>query len=85
MKKLTLIVLTLSLGLAHTSFSGIIKSKEANNPNSVEVTIHSDVDVYGVQFDLDYDSKSLSLSEGQITSLINTAEVYSKIKLRFYR
>ena len=28
MKKLTLLILTLSLGLAHTSYSGIIKSKE---------------------------------------------------------
>ena len=79
MKKLTLIVLTLSLGLAHTSFSGIIKSKEANNPNAVEVTIHSDVDIYGVQFDLDYDNNYLALTEGQITSLVNSADVYSKI------
>ena len=29
MKNLTLLVLTLSLGLSHTSFSGLIKSKEA--------------------------------------------------------
>ncbi len=79
MKKLTLLIVMLSLGLSHTSFSGIVKSKEANNPNAVEVTIHSDVDIYGVQFDLNYDQNLLSTSEGQISSLVNAAEVYSKI------
>ena len=79
MKKLTLLILMLSLGLSHTSYSGIVKSKEANNPNSVEVTIHSDVDIYGVQFDLNYDQNLLTTSEGQISSLVNSAEVYSKI------
>jgi hypothetical protein len=79
MKKLTLLILTLSLGLAHTSYSGIIKSKEDNNTNAVEVTIHSDVDIYGVQFDLDYDQALLSLNEGQITSLVSAADVYSKV------
>jgi len=79
MKKLTLLILMLSLGLTHTSYSGIIKSNEDNNPNAVEITIHSDVDIYGVQFDLDYDNNLLSLSEGQITSLVNSADVYSKV------
>ena len=79
MKKLTLLILMLSLGLSHTSYSGIIKSNQDNNPNAVEITIHSDVDIYGVQFDLDYDSNLLSLSEGQITSLVNSADVYSKV------
>ena len=79
MKKLTLLILMLSLGLTHTSYSGIIKSKEDNNPNSVEITIHSDVDIYGVQFDLNYDHSLLSLSEGQIISLVNSSDVYSKV------
>jgi hypothetical protein len=79
MKKLTLLILMLSLGLSHTSYSGIIKSKEANNPNSVEVTIHSDVDIYGVQFDLNYDNSLLSLTEGQISSLVSSADVYAKV------
>ncbi len=79
MKKLTLLILTLSLGFSHTSYSGIIKSKDSNNLNSVEVTIHSDVDIYGVQFDLDYDQSLLSLNEDQITSLVNAADVYSKV------
>ena len=79
MKKLTLLILMLSLGLSHTSYSGIVKSKEANNPNSVEITIHSDVDIYGVQFDLNFDKNLLMTSEGQISSLVNAAEVYSKI------
>ena len=79
MKKLTLLILMLSLGLTHTSYSGIIKSKEDNNPNAIEITIHSDVDIYGVQFDLDYDDSLLSLSEDQISSLVNSSDVYSKI------
>ena len=79
MKKLTLLLLTLSLGLSHSSYSGIIKSQEDNNPNAVEITIHSDVDIYGVQFDLDYDQSLLTLSEDQISSLVNSADVYSKV------
>ena len=42
-------------------------------------SINSDVDIYGVQFDLDYDNNYLALTEGQITSLVNSADVYSKI------
>tara|TARA_B100000700_G_scaffold177652_1_gene196322 strand:+ start:80 stop:817 length:738 start_codon:yes stop_codon:yes gene_type:complete len=79
MKKLTLLILLLSLGLSHTSYAGIVKSNQDNNPSSVDINIHSDVDIYGVQFDLDYESSALVLSEAQITSLVNSADVYSKI------
>lgn len=82
MKKLTLIVsslLLLSFSLTHTSYSGILKSKQPNNPNGVEITIHSDVDVYGVQFDLSYDSNNLSLTKEDITSLIDPISVYAKV------
>ena len=79
MKKLILLLLTLSLGFSHSSYSGIIKSQEDNNPNAVEITIHSDVDIYGVHFDLDYDQSLLTLSEDQISSLVNSADVYSKV------
>ena len=74
MKKLTLFIVMLSLGVSHTnSYSGMVK---APNKDAIEFTIHSDVDVYGVQFDLDYDR---NLSDPEITSLVNTADVYFKV------
>ena len=82
MKKLTLLVsslLFLSLSLSHTSYSGLLKSNQPNNPNGVEVSIHSDVDVYGVQFDLTYDANSLSLNKEDIVSLIDPVSVYAKV------
>ena len=82
MKKLTLIlssILLVSIGLSHTSYSGIVKSKQPNNPNGVEINIHSDVDVYGVQFDLSYDADKLSLNKENIVSLVEAVSVYSKV------
>ena len=79
MKKLTVFALMVSLGLSHTAYSGIEKSKSPDNPNGIEINIHSDLDVYGVQFDLDYDQSLLTLSEDQISSLVNSADVYSKV------
>ena len=82
MKKLTIILsglLIMSLGFSHASFSGIVKSNSENNPNGVEINIHSDVDVYGVQFDLSYDNNLLSLSKDDIVSLIDQIDVYAKV------
>ena len=82
MKKLTIILsglLMMSLGFSHASFSGIVKSNSENNPNGVEINIHSDVDVYGVQFDLSYDNNLLSLSKDDIVSLIDLIDVYAKV------
>ena len=82
MKKLTLIVssiLLVSLSLSHTSYSGIVKSNQPNNPNGVEITLHSDVDVYGVQFDLSYDENNLSLVKENIVSLVDPISVYAKV------
>ena len=74
MKKLTLFIVMLSLGVSHTnSYSGMVK---APNKDAIEFSIHSDVDVYGVQFDLDYDR---NLSDPEIVSLVNSADVYFKV------
>ena len=79
MKKLTVFALMVSLGLSHTAYSGIEKSKSPDNPNGIEINIHSDLDVYGVQFDLSYDYSELSLSKDDINSLIETVDVYAKV------
>ena len=79
MKKLTLFVMMVSLGFSHTAYSGIEKSKSPDNPNGIEINIHSDLDLYGVQFDLSYDSNLLSLSKDDIISLIEPISVYSKV------
>ena len=78
MKKLTLIlssVLLISAGLS-TSYSSITKS---DNLNAVEINLHSDVDIYGVQFDLTYNSNELSLVKDDIVSLVESVSVYSKV------
>ena len=78
MKKLTLLlssVLLLSAGLS-TSYSSITKS---DNLNAVEINLHSDVDIYGVQFDLTYNSNELSLVKDDIVSLVESVSVYSKV------
>ena len=74
MKKFTLIILMFSLGISYSSYSSMIKAP--NRDSAVEVIINSDVDVYGVQFDLGYD---INLSDPEITSLVNTADVYFKV------
>ena len=79
MKKLTIFALMVSLGLSHTAYSGIEKSKSPDNPNGIEINIHSDIDVYGVQFDLSYDSNVLSLSKDDIISLVEPISVYAKV------
>ena len=82
MKKVTLLItglLVVSLGFSHTSYSGIEKSKSENNPTGVEVNVHSDIDVYGVQFDLSYDSNMLTLSSDNIISLVDPVNVYAKV------
>ena len=78
MKKLTLLlssVLLISAGLS-TSYSSITKS---DNLNAVEINLHSDVDIYGVQFDLTYNSNELSLVKDDIVSLVESVSVYSKV------
>ena len=78
MKKLTLLlssVLLISAGLS-TSYSSISKS---DNLNAVEINLHSDVDIYGVQFDLTYNSNELSLVKDDIVSLVESVSVYSKV------
>ena len=78
MKKFTLIlssILLISAGLS-SSYSSITKS---SNLNAIEVNLHSDVDVYGVQFDLSYNSNELSLVKDNIVSLVESVSVYSKV------
>ena len=82
MKKVTLLLtglLVFSLGFSHTSYSGINKTKSENNPTGVEISVHSDLDVYGVQFDLSYDSNMLALSSENIVSLVEPVNVYAKV------
>ena len=80
MKKLTVFALMVSLGLSHTAFGGIEKSESPDNPNGVQINIHSDLDVYGVQFDLSYDTNTLSLTEEDIVPLVNGFDkVWAKV------
>ena len=61
-------------------------SVEKSNLNDLQVMLESDVDVYGLQFDLNYDASQLQLTETNITHLFTGSDVrsnmsvYSKIK-----
>ena len=59
-----------SFALSSTTYSGIIKSND-NSPNSAQITLHSDTDVYGVQFDFGYDSSTLTLNEDGIVNILD--------------
>ena len=87
MKTKTSILLTIMFG------ASIIFSREANivakttnlDDNSVKksninLTIESNIDIYGVQFDIKYNPKELNLSESEIISTVSGIQVYSQVK-----
>ena len=50
-------------------------SVEKSNLNDLQVMLESDVDVYGLQFDLNYDASQLQLTETNITHLFTGSDV----------
>ena len=85
MKKLIVGISILALGLAAQATTASI-AVEKSNLNDLQVMLESDVDVYGLQFDLNYDASQLQLTETNITHLFTGSDirsnmsVYSKIK-----
>ena len=57
----------------------VISSKSDNNKSNIILTIESDEDIYGIQFDILYDTSELILAEDAIISKVAGAQIYSSI------
>ena len=81
------IVIGLIIGLS-TIFASEAKiaAKTANltdqslKKSNINLTVESDADILGVQFDIKYDPKELSLSENGIISKVPGINIYSSVK-----
>ena len=78
-------VLTIALSAILVSSSlfaatsvALSKSAKETSP-ALNVQVHSDKDVYGIQFDVIYDPSELSIESSEVTSPLNI-DVYSKVK-----
>jgi len=64
----------------------IIAAKTANinnqtiNKSNINLTVESNSDIYGVQFDIKYNPQEMNLSEGDIISTVSGIKVYSHVK-----
>ena len=85
MKKLLVGMSILALGLAAQATTATLEL-EKSSLNDLQIMLESDADVYGLQFDLNYDAAQLQLTETNITHLFTGSDVrsnmsvYSKIK-----
>ena len=86
MKKL-LITLTTVASIASLTFAAnATYSLEKANDNELNLLLDSNSDVYGLQFDLNYDASEIKLSEESINHMFSNGDsrsnmsVYSKIK-----
>ena len=65
---------------------GRIAAKTANlndqsaKKSTLNLTVESDSDIYGVQFDIKYNSQELYLSEVDIKSKVDGVKIYSRVK-----
>ena len=80
MKKVFLIAISTILVSSIFASTSVALSKATNETSpALNVQIHSDKDVYGIQFDVIYDASELSIESSDITSPLNI-DVYSKVK-----
>ena len=48
--------------------------------SSINLTVESNSDIYGVQFDIKYNAEELNLTEGDIKSKVDGVNIYSRVK-----
>jgi len=80
-------IITLIIGLNFIfSSEATIASKDASIKgkgsfkSNLNLTVESEVDIYGVQFDVEYNPAELTLTEDAIVSKIGGINIYSRIK-----
>ena len=73
--------LSLSIaGQAKLSVNNANLTPETTSSTEIKLAIESDVDIYGVQFDINYNPSELQLTENVIVSMVPGINLYSKIK-----
>jgi hypothetical protein len=86
MKNILTIGLVLSLAIGAQATTNAKLNVEKANQNDLQIKLESSVDVYGLQFDVNYDPAQLNLNENNISHLFSGSDVrsnmsvYSKIK-----
>ena len=87
MKTKTNIILAIVFGVSNIFASEAkIVAKTANladlniKKSNINLTVESNTDIYGVQFDIKYNPKELNLSESGIISNVSGIKVYSRVK-----
>ena len=59
--------------------SAIISNQSINKSN-IQLTIESEEDIYGIQFDIRYNASELSITEDAIVSKVSGVKTYSRIR-----
>ena len=87
MKTKTNIILAIVFGVSNIFASEAkIVDKTANladesiKKSNINLTVESNTDIYGVQFDIKYNPQELNLSESGIMSNVSGIKVYSRVK-----
>ena len=55
-------------------------SDQSINNSNINLTIEAEEDIYGIQFDIRYNSAQLSLTEDKIVSKVPDVKIYSRIR-----
>lgn len=55
-------------------------SDQSINNSNINLSIEAEEDIYGIQFDIRYNSAQLSLTEDKIVSKVPDAKIYSRIR-----
>lgn len=77
----TILGLSLAIaGQAKLSSNNANLTPETATSNEIKLAVESDVDIYGVQFDINYNPSELQLTENAIVSMVPGINLYSKIK-----
>ncbi len=79
---INIIIITISLvfsGEAILSTKTVLLSKSDNKPNII-LSIKSEEDIYGIQFDVKYNVSELNLLEDAVISILPDAKIYADIK-----
>ena len=76
-------ILTVSIiiaGEAKLAAKSAILADHGINKTNISLTIESEEDIYGIQFDIRYNATQLSLAEDEIVSKVPGVNIYSRIK-----
>ena len=85
MKKLLLLTTIISMTFAAQASSAVI-NLEKSNQNEIHMLLESSDDVYGLQFDINYNANQISLNKDNIEHMFSNSDirsnmsVYAKVK-----